>query len=321
MPLNLHLLSAETTTQTNGSRPLQPTSPAPVTRATASRDWGTSPGLVHSDSQSELSQDRCQPINEEVDYENPRHRLVTSGVPPSRDQDLPLPQPSALQSSSPLDQLWDRFCARRSLEDSQPTSDGEASLLERLERLSRLIHNTRGNKDPGTSQGSEEETPRRDGGKNEVSESRWRVGEGRKTQAEWYPSRQAWRMEEPSEPNDFLPSTRSHAGPRHQHLRPADRDEGDTASTSGSISTVDTARLVRAFGSHRVQLLQTSSSLRRLYSTIDRQKARREARGGGSEEHLSSVTASPIADDSAVSSSTEETSLVTLPHHKCSFWI
>lgn len=293
-------VSAESTTQTNGSRPLQPSSPAPVTTATA-LDWGTSPGHFPSHAQSELSRDRFLPIYEEVDYENSHHHLVTGVVPPLRDQDLPLPQSSALQSSSTLDQLWERFCARWNLEDSQATSDGEASLLERLERLSRLIHTTRGNKAPATNQGSEEEAQRRNGGRkeDEVGETRWR---GRRTPAEC-PSRQAWRMEEPPEAtNDSLPSTCSHGGPRRQHLCPADRDETDTVSTSGSISTVDTARLVRAFGSHRVQLLKTSSSLRRLYSTIDTQKARGEQRGGRAGEHLSSITASQITEDSAVSS-------------------
>lgn len=267
-------------------------------------DWGTSPGHFPSYTQSALSRDRFQPSYEEVEYEDSSHHLVTNTVPPLRDQDLPLPQSSALQSSSTLDQLWERFCAHRSLEDSQPTSDGEASLLERLERLSRLIHNTRGSKAPGTNQGSEEEAQRRDGGKrNQVGETRWRVSEGRRTRAESYPSRQAWRMEEPSEPtNVSLPSTCSHGGPHHQHLRPADRDETDTVSTSGSVSTVDTARLVRAFGCHRVQLLKTSSSLRRLYSTIDKQRERGGERGGRTEEQPSSITESHISQDSAVSS-------------------
>lgn len=264
------LWSAESTTQTDGTRPLHPSSPAPVTRATASRDWGTSPGRFPGYDQSQSS-------HEDVPCERSSHRLVSSLVPPLREQGLPPPQASALQSSSSLDQLWERFCSRWYLEDSQPASDGEASLLERLERLSRLIHDARRSKG--------EEEAQRDGGK---------------TQS--YPSIQAWRMEEPSEPsNHSLPSTRSHGGPHLQHLCPADREETDAPSTSGSVSTVDTGRLVRAFGPHRVQLLKTTSSLRRLYSTIDEQKVRREERGGGAEEQPSSLTASHITEDSAVS--------------------
>lgn len=296
MSLNLHL-SAESTGQTNGSRPLLPASPDPVAGATALRDWGTSPGHFPTSNQSELSHDRFQSISEEVDCDTSSHHEVTS------DQELPLPQSSALQSSSTLDQLWERFCARWTPEDSRPTSNGEASLLERLERLSRLIHNTRGNKAPGTNEGSEEEAQRRNRGKkNEVGATWWRVREDGRTRAESFPSRQAWRMEEAPEPtNHSLPSTCSQGGPHHQHLCPADGDETETLSTSGSISTVDTARLVRAFGPHRVQLLKTSSSLRRLYSTIDKQRARGGQRGGRTGEHLSSVTASQITQDSLVS--------------------
>lgn len=258
----------------NGRRPPQPSSPAPATRATASRDWRASPGHVPRNHQSESSHDGFQPALKEVDFENSSHHSVTGVVPTLRDRELPLPQCSA------LDQLWERFCAHWKLEGSQETTEGEASLLERLERLSRLIQNTR---------------EQAGGKKNQVGESRWRVAEGRTSRSESYPSRQARRMKEPSEASsDRPPPTRS-------HLCPADRDETDTASTCGSISTVDTARLVRAFGPHRVQLLKTGSSLRRLYSTIDQQKARGEQRGGATEEHLSSITAPHITADSAVS--------------------
>lgn len=203
-------------------------------------------------------------------------------APQSRDQN-----PPPTQSSSTLDQLWERFCSRWHLEDSQPTSNGEASLLERLERLSRLIHDTRESKAPGSSRGSEDGAQRRQEGKeDEAAETQRRFREARKAEAESPSSgRDRW-VEHPSE---------------HQHLCPADRDETDTVSTSGSISTVDTARLVRAFGSHRVQLLKTSCSLRKLYSTIDKQKERREQRGGASEEQLAITAASRLTQDSTVS--------------------
>lgn len=187
--------------------------------------------------------------------------MVPSVVPQSQDQ-----EPPPTQSSSTLDQLWERFCSRWHLEDSQTASNREASLLERLERLSRLIHDSRGSKAPGSARGSEDGAQRKE---DEAAETQRRVREARKTEADSSPSG------------------------HHQHLCPADRDETDTASTSGSISTVDTARLVRAFGSHRVQLLKTSRSLRKLYSTIDQQKERRE--------QLSLTAASRLTRDSTVS--------------------
>lgn len=295
-------VSAESTLQTNGSRPPRPSSTAPVTRATVLRDQGTSPVHFLSYNQPEFSHGRFQPIYEDVDYQKPSRPLATSVVPQLGDQDRPLPPSSTLHSSSSLDQLWGRFCAHWSLEDSR-ASEREASLLERLERLSRLIHNTRGSKAPAANRGHGERAQRRDGEEEEEEDEAVqprRVGECRKTQAEPPLSRQAWRTEEPSQTtNDSLASACSLGDPHR--LCPADGDE--TSETAGSVSTVDTARLVRAFGSHRVQLLKTSSSLRKLYSTIDEQKERREERGGRTEEQLS-LTASWVTEDSAVSSCT-----------------
>lgn len=263
------------------------------------RDQGTSPVPFLSSNQSEVSHGRFQPIYEDVGHEKSGHPFLTNVASQFRDQDPPPPQSSVQHSSSPLDQLWERFCTRWNLEDSHPTSDGEASLLERLERLSRLIHDTRGNKAPGAHPGSEEGAQRRTGGKkDQPGEPHWTVREGRETYSGSAPH-QTWRIGEPSEPsNNSFTSTSSHDGPRHQDRCPADQDETDTMSTSGSFSTVDTARLVRAFGSHRVLLLKTSSSLRKLYSTIDEQKERQEQRGGrgAPEEHLSS-----LPEDSTVS--------------------
>lgn len=264
-------MSAESTTHTRGSRPPQPSSPTPVTRATALRDWGTSPGRLPSYHPSELSQ--------EEDYES--HDVVPSTVPTLGQQDRPPPPSSALRDRSPtLDQLWEHFHARWTLEDPQPARDGEASLLDRLERLSRLIHGARGSEGAEPGPEEQEEAQRRDGG---MENDWWRDRDGTRTRAEAYP----WRLEEPSEP--------AHGPPGGPH-RPADRGERDTLSTSGSASTVDTARLVRAFGSHRVQLLRDSSRLRRLYSSIDQQR-------GGRTQDLSSIRTS---EDSAVGSGAGE---------------
>lgn len=199
------------------------------------------------------SHERFQSIHEEVKDEKSSKGSDPSVVTRPRDQN-----PPPTQSSCTLDQLWERFCSRWHLEDPHPTSNREAPLLERLERLSRLIHNTRGATAPGSGRGSEDGAQGRKEGK-EAEETQRRVrGAGS-------PPSGRGRWEDPS--------TRA---ARHQHLCPADREEMDTVSTSGSISTVDTARLVRAFGAHRVELLKTSRSLRKLYSTIDQQRERRE---------------------------------------------
>lgn len=289
------------------------------------KDQGTSPVQFLSYDQPEPSHERFQHVHVGMDYEKASHHLDQSSVLQAggeRDQDRwdrCLPQ----QNSSTLDQLWERFCARWSLVESQPTSDREASLLERLERLSRLIHSTKGTKASEAYRDPEEKLGRR--GKDatgnerkkhtgevkmstgdEAREVEWRVRGGRKVDGEPPIPRQAWtkrlQVEETSQPADKGSFTSGFSHDTSQSLCPADRDESETLSTtSGSISTVDTARLVRAFGPHRVQHLKTSTSLRKLYSTINTQKEGREQRRGRNKELLHIITLSETTDESTVS--------------------
>nr|XP_023995715.1 Alstrom syndrome protein 1 [Salvelinus alpinus] len=90
------------------------------------------------------------------------------------------------------------------------------------------------------------------------------------------------------------------------------------------MSTIDTARLVRAFGAHRVRGLniggtisshRTSHSLSKLYSTILRQS--KEQRRGGSRETPHVPSESTGTDDSVVpADSASSTSTYTLPSHR-----
>lgn len=252
------------------------------------RDQGTSPVQFLSYDQPEPRSERFQPVHVEVG-----HRLHRSSVPQAgleRDQER---RDSTQQSSSNLDQLWQRFCARWSLEESRPVSDREASLLERLERLSRLIHNTRDENlsevygDPdekrGRSGGDERKTSNVGG---EDLERRVRGGRKAEGEAQIPQRTQRLQTEEASPPADEDSSTSSfsHASSQSQLIYPADREESETLSTAGSMSTVDTARLIRAFGAHRVQHVKTSSGLRKLYNTINRQKDGREQRRGRDKE-------------------------------------
>ncbi|XP_029315845.1 uncharacterized protein alms1 isoform X2 [Cottoperca gobio] len=260
---------------------------AAFSRVTLStRDQGTSPVQFPSYHQPEPSRVRFQPVHVEVDYDEASHHLTTSSAPQAgseghQGRDSGLRHPAAPQSST-LDRLWEKFCDRRSREDSRPTSDREASLLERLERLSRLIHGTelqeekRGRRAKDTGVGCEPPVPR-----------------------------QAWtRRLQVEETSSSFTSSSSQS----QHLCPADRDESETLSTaSGSLSTVDTARLVRAFGAHRVQSLKTSSGLSKLYSTINKQKEGGEQRRGRNIVTLSETSGtdeSTVAADSASSTCT-----------------
>lgn len=299
------------------------------------RDQGTSPVQFLSYDQPGPSRERFQPVHVEVDYDKASHHLDPQAGR-ERDQerrDSDLPHPAAQQSSRPLDELWQRFCDQWSPEMSRPTSDREASLLERLERLSRLIHSTKGTDMSGLQQeasyhpeeklgrrredatGKERkkhigEVKRSVGG--EVREMERKVRGGRKVEAEPPVPHQAWtrrlQIEETSQPadedsRDSFTSSFSHNSSQSLHLCPADRDESETLSTmSGSVSTVDTARLIRAFGAHRVQHLKTGSSLSKLYSTINKQKEGREQRRGRNKEspHIITLSETTGTDESTV---------------------
>lgn len=292
-------LSADETSQTNVSGDPK-TSSVVFSQRPLLRDQGTSTVHFPSYDPLETSPERFQPVHIDVDYENVSHHSERSSVSQVRDQDSDLPQ-TAAQHSSSLDQLWERFCACRSLEESRPTSQREASLLERLERLSRLIHSARGSKAPETYRVPQEKVGRRKEDATGMGRKNSQVGEmegrvrGRREVEDPHFSHQAWthRVQEPSQPADegSFTSSCSHDTSQHQHLRPADRDESETLSTaSGSISTVDTARLVRVYGAHRVEHLKNSASLRKLYSTIDKQKEGREQRRGRTRKKKKSGT-------------------------------
>lgn len=241
-----------------------------------------------------------------------RFQLLRHG--PDRSSDPP--QPS-------LDQLWERFCSQWSPEEPRPSGSREASLLERLERLSRLIHSTKSPNAPETPHDPRERQGRRRedaAGRErkklagemraagEVGETRRRVGGGRATDGQALAPHRAWTQRPVGDDQDSVTSSH-HA----RHPRPADRDESENLSTtSGSLSTVDTARLVRAFGAHRVQRLKTSSGLSKLYGTISKQKEEREQRGRDG-ELAHGVTPSDTADESSVSS--EGTREMEFSHH------
>lgn len=256
--------------------------PLSSNQETSKRDQGTSPVQFLSYDQPESRSERFQPVHVEVSHL--LHR--SSGL--ERDQER---GDSTQQSSSNLDQLWQRFCARWSLEESRPVSDREASLLERLERLSRLIHNTRDENLSEVYGDPEEKRGRRGGDERKKSnvggeDLERRVRGGRKAEGEpQIPQRtQRLQTEEASPPADEDTSSFSHASSQSQLIYPADREESETLSTAGSMSTVDTARLIRAFGANRVQHVRTSSGLRKLYNTINRQKDGREQRRGRDKE-------------------------------------
>ncbi|XP_060918987.1 serine-rich adhesin for platelets [Labrus mixtus] len=288
--------------------------PLSSNQETSRRDQGTSPVQFLSYDHPETRRERIQSGGVDSDSSRLSHHRDQSFVHQER-KDSDLPHPAAQPSISNLDQLWQRFCDRWSQEESRPTSDREASLLERLERLSRLIHSTRRTDSPGGNHPGEMLGRR---GEDAAGRERKRdVREGKRRDVEPPVPRQAQsqkvQVQETSEPadeetHDSFTSNFSHNSSLSPYLCPADRDESETLSTaSGSMSTVDTARLIRAFGPHRVQHLKTNSSLSKLYSAIDRQKEGREQMRGGNIITPSETTGtdeSTVDADSASSTST-----------------
>ncbi|XP_056617097.1 uncharacterized protein alms1 isoform X2 [Triplophysa dalaica] len=192
------------------------------------------------------------------------------------------PHDVSVEISSSLDQLWRRFNEKWSVEDTQPTNEGDTSLLDRLERLSRLIHST-------TPTNKTVKQPDRT---NRIREKRGDKEEGTRTEEgverERVAPRQVWAEHEDN--------------PQNVQRCPAERDESSSVSmeTSSTMSTIDTERLVRAFGHHRVTSkgLKNSNSLLRL-NTINKQKTSR--RKPGTKHAAVSTDADNIStDDSTV---------------------
>ncbi|XP_030575200.1 uncharacterized protein alms1 isoform X2 [Archocentrus centrarchus] len=304
---------------------------------TFKRDQGTSPIQFHQHDQPESRPEIFQPFDSEMDYSKGNTQWVQTSEPQTRSEQ------QRRSSDRPLDQLWQKFCDQWTREELCPTSDREASLLERLERLSRLIHRTRGSNVSQVQEGNscnpeqkqerrrEDVTQRRKERKTldevkrsvhgEVREQGWKVRGQRKTEP---PIQLRFRVDESSrsaedDSHTSLTSSFSHSSSQNQHPSPTDRDESETVSTtSGSMSTVDTARLLRVFGPDKVQRLKTTPSLSKLYNTINKQKEEREERRARSRNppHIFTLSATTsTADQSVAADSTSSTSTYTAPSH------
>lgn len=144
-------------------------------------------------------------------------------------------QASGSEVRGPLDQLWLKFCSQWRHEESRLSAKLDTSLLERLERLSRLI-------------GS--------------GEKQSRVGGGHDVSA----GRPAGRPTASSQDCTQMLLSQEAAPPAGRIL------SDGVSETSSSVSTVDTTRLARVFGAERVRRLCTSASIHKLHRTIQEQK-------------------------------------------------
>ncbi|XP_034158811.2 centrosome-associated protein ALMS1 [Pangasianodon hypophthalmus] len=278
------------------------------------------------------------PLHMEADYSTTelhpnhsvqKHNLGTETLPlltkaiRQKEQDMKAHDLGAEIGSS-LDQLWRRFNERCSLQETRAANDVEISLLERLERLSRLLHSS-----------SLPHTSKQAHSREEKGKSRRREHEPRRTQGKDTTKKGKERSEVRSVPKtawekESLSTNQKLVEKEQQETDyrcPAERDESASVSveTSSSQSTIDTQRLIRAFGPHRVssgrervagsQTLKPSDGLLKLYNTIKKQK-----RGHGkssSENHPVSVaTEISNTDDSMASDTLSSSSTYTLPSQR-----
>ncbi|XP_034432635.1 uncharacterized protein alms1 [Hippoglossus hippoglossus] len=321
------------------SRPSSQVSPA-LSRLSSSnnpeapkRDQGTSPMPFTRHHQPETNRETVQPVHMDLRCRT-SHHLDQSSVPQTggHQHTRDVAPPASPQSNIGLDELWQRFCDRWTIEQSRPTSDQEASLLQRLERLSRLIHSRRRTNVSELQEENQKLGRRREDATREEKRHSNREDDGSLHEETKPPvPHQAQRTSQPAAENSrtTFSSSLSHSSSQSLTLSPADRDASESLSTvSGSMSSVDTARLVRVFGAHRVKHLKSGSSLGKLYNTINKQKEGREQRRERHGDHphlitpLETTGESPVplettgTDESSVAAdSASSTSTYTPPSH------
>ncbi|KAK2826705.1 hypothetical protein Q5P01_020919 [Channa striata] len=309
--------------------------PLPSTQEASTTNQGTSPVQFYSYNQPDPSNQAYQPVHVEMDCDRTSPHLNQNFIPNAGGQQIQQSRDPVSQQSG-LDQLWQRFCQLWSLEESRPTTDREASQVERLERLFHLIHNMRAADLPEQGEvemrrqraaGGEKQAPRANERRlhYEAGETERNVRESRRVEDDLrsHTGRQRPRVEKSQPVGDSSPasltSSVSRSSFQSQHLCPADRDGTDTlSSVSGSMSTVDTARLIRVFGAHRVQHLKSSPRLSKIYSTINNQKEGREQRRGRTTAppDVSAQSETTGTDESVAADSASSTSPYMLPSHR-----
>ncbi|KAG5265491.1 hypothetical protein AALO_G00243080 [Alosa alosa] len=273
-------------------------------------------------------EEEFRPLAMEMDFSMHSLRLHTStlrNLPPAhapadlhRNQPVAPPHPrereerahreqTSREIGGSLDQLWQRFSESWSRDQGRSANERETSLLERLERLSRLINSSslthgstiahspakqavdasvstqtqakgqdqpeharvkakRAERGKSKKKGRKEKEPgveERKKGAREESEKR-----GRAPRLAWAESETQSSSHAPEEEEGEVDE------PERLGRCPAERD---SISTETSLSTIDTQRLLRAFGPSRVRPPtageRAPESLLKLYSNIHKQRS------------------------------------------------
>ncbi|CAN2388318.1 hypothetical protein PRIEUP_LOCUS16264 [Pristimantis euphronides] len=181
----------------------------------------------------------------------------------------------SVASNQSLDDLWARYTERRGKRTAESSNELQGSLVERLERLARLLQNPL-----QCSMMSYKDKKDKNHQKRETKKVAWEQLVRRKLGAD---SLQSMDDGSVSKPYEDSPDSSSLYSDPLSEVKSTVTDSAsattesqvgsDTLSGSGSASTIDTIRLINAFGPERVL---PSSKLSRLYNTIDLQKKRTE---------------------------------------------
>ncbi|XP_072533949.1 uncharacterized protein alms1 isoform X2 [Salminus brasiliensis] len=301
-------------------------------------------GAIRHSEQAEQDEEEFVPLHMEADYStydflNESHTVQKRSLVP---ETLVLPvkpireeerekgmktQELGLEITTSLDQLWQRFSRRWSLQEAQPTNEGEMSLLERLERLSRLLNSTTPPHTPAKQACSREERDKSRAREHELKrvkgkETSRRGKEKGKSEFGVAP-KTAW-VESTVQASQTLEEEEQ----ENAHRYPAERDESASVSveTSSNQSTIDTQRLIRAFGPNRLNsgtvevtgghTQKTSGSLLKLYNTINKQRRGQDT--GISEHRITSASTEVISADESTASgdSLSSPSSYTLPSQR-----
>ncbi|XP_040275322.1 Alstrom syndrome protein 1 isoform X2 [Bufo bufo] len=200
----------------------------------------------------------------------------TPGKPRSSSRsslDRSISRSQSVVSNQSLDDLWTRYTeGRRRQQATESSNKLEVSLVERLERLARLLQNP-----PSHSLTSSKDEKKEDN------------HEKKAAREQWYRMKPGVDDDSVGKPYEDSPDSGSLLSEPLSEVRSTVTDSAATTTTtasqvgsetsSGSMSTIDTIRLINAFGAERVL---PSSRLSRLYSTIDLQKKRTEETAKGS---------------------------------------
>ncbi|XP_075429606.1 centrosome-associated protein ALMS1 isoform X2 [Ascaphus truei] len=289
-----------TQTKKNASYTLGSSQTTDVTGRSAKSEQSLKNGkhTLNSDQVTDFSRSqRCeQPLRNANNMVTSRQATDASG----RMQEKELTHTQTTLSNHSLDDLWARFTERKKNQLSESSSKLEMSLVERLDRLARILqnpvaHSLLATADEWTDQDKIQR--RKENGRqwesNKVERERLsqktfiattQQVKGESTLDEMKISsyhirrklQQGQYVDKPSDrsvDSDFsrdVGSTEIDGGTTETET--ATQTDSDTMTQTGvssSISTIDTVRLIKAFGPERVR---PSSTLSHLYNTIDLQK-------------------------------------------------